>query len=119
VKILGVLVAAVVIALAAVASFATQAHVSIVITHLDDQATSKGHHYLIAGRFADGHQEVFENTDAWLHGKTTSSNLQFSLHTGEHVNCLVNGFRNGLFSSYRNILSCTQAPAPAQQAGAR
>lgn len=50
--------------------------------------------------------EVFENTDAWLNGKTGSSDLYNLLEEGQTYECEINGWRVSLLSWYRNLLSC-------------
>jgi hypothetical protein len=82
--------------------FGTQHHVTFTVQSLDDQATSKGHKYLIFT--TDG--RVFENSDAWLHGKTDSSNVwgMFLAHPHGTYDCPVYGYRNTLFSSYQDVL---------------
>ncbi|HRJ67544.1 MAG TPA: hypothetical protein PLW48_10440 [Alphaproteobacteria bacterium] len=49
-------------------------------------------------------KEVFENTDSVMRGKWRSSDLQGNLHAGCTYDFNVYGFRNGLFSMYRNIV---------------
>lgn len=86
--------------------YGTQHDVTFTIKSLDDQASgSKGHKYLIFT--TDGH--VYENTDAWFHGKTDSSNLWAGFSVGQTWTCPVYGYRNTLFSSYPDILDgCKQ-----------
>jgi hypothetical protein len=87
--------------------YGTQHTVTFTVTQLDDQSTgSSGHKYLVFGKLADGRPVVFENTDAWLHGKTDSSDIQAALNqqVGKTITCPVYGYRNHLFSSYQDIL---------------
>lgn len=53
--------------------------------------------------------QTYENTDAWFHNKSDSTNLQRKLVVGQTYKCKVNGFRFTLISSYKNILSCEPA----------
>jgi len=107
---LGAIVAAVALLIAAVAGwhyeYGTQHRVTFTIKSLDDQANgSNGHKYLIFT--TDG--RVYEDTDSWLHGKTDSSNIWAQLSVGQTWDCPVYGYRNTLFSSYPDILDgCKQ-----------
>jgi hypothetical protein len=67
----------------------------------DGGTTSK---YLI---FTD--TETFENTDTMLYGKFNSSDVYGRLKEGKQYTCEVYGWRIGLFSTYRNIVSCEAA----------
>jgi hypothetical protein len=51
--------------------------------------------------------ETYENTDAWFHGKTRSTDLNRDVVVGHTLRCEINGFRSGLLSSYKNLLKCT------------
>lgn len=81
-------------------SYGTKEDVTI---HVRDKERTGGDHgkYLI---FTDG--EVFQDTDAWLNGKTDSSDLYSKLEPGGTYHCTVNGWRFSPFSWYRNILHC-------------
>lgn len=88
--------------------YGTQRNVTFTVKQLDDQASGTSHKYLVFTRA--GH--VMENTDAWLHGKMDSSNVQAGLSVGETVTCPIYGWRFFLFSSYPDILDgCKQVPA--------
>lgn len=50
--------------------------------------------------------ETYENTDAWFHGKTHSTDLYRDIVVKHTLRCKVNGFRSGLLSSYKNLLEC-------------
>ena len=50
--------------------------------------------------------ETFENIDSLVKGKFNSSDLYGKLKVGETYTCEVYGWRNGFFSSYRNIVKC-------------
>jgi hypothetical protein len=54
-------------------------------------------------------KETFENTDTMLHGKFNSSDVYGRLKEGKTYTCEVYGIRSGLFSMYRNIVSCEAA----------
>jgi hypothetical protein len=88
--------------------YGSQTNVTFTVKTLDDQSTgSSGHKYLVFT--TDG--RVFENSDAWLHGKTDSSNVQAMFNAGSTYTCPVYGYRNTLFSSYQDILDgCTLVP---------
>lgn len=89
--------------------YGTQHEVIFTVKSLDDQASSSGHKYLVFT--TDG--RVFENTDAWLHGKTDSSNIQAWLTAGHTYRCPVYGFRIFLTSSYQDILDGCKDVTPA------
>lgn len=92
----------------AVVEFGTQTTATFTIKNLDDQSTGNSHKYLIFTTQG----EVFENTDAWFHGKTDSSNLQNWFTPGDTYRCPVYGVRNTLISSYRDVLDgCVQVDA--------
>lgn len=90
----------------AVWSFASEDSVTFTINRLeritesdaDGKTTSK---YLV---YTD--KEVFEDTDAPLHGKFNSSDLYAKLDEGKAYTCKVNGIRIAFFSTYRNLLEC-------------
>lgn len=88
--------------------YGTQHNVTFTINSIQDQANgSNGHKYLLFTTRSDGKTEVFENTDAFLHGKNDSSDVQARFLTagsGSTWTCPVYGFRFFLFSSYRDIL---------------
>lgn len=98
----------------------TEHVVTMTVSQLDDQATGSGHHYLVfAGNVGTSHQPtVFEDTDAWLHGKSNSSDLWFALQTfmrsrrfpAKTLRCDVYGYRNHLWSSYEDVLWCRTVP---------
>jgi hypothetical protein len=111
-KVLGGLVAIVVIVICAVLGwhmeYGTQRDVTFTVKQLDDQASGSSHKYLVFTRA--GH--VMENTDAWLHGKMDSSNVQALFSQGKTYTCPIYGFRFFLFSSYPDILDgCKAVPA--------
>ena len=104
-------IAAVVVAVIAVVigwhvEYGTERTVQFTVQSVDDQATSKGHQYLV---FTTAGQ-VYRDTDSILHGKTDSSNVYALLdHPGETFRCPVYGFRIFWMSSYPDILDgCKQ-----------
>lgn len=83
--------------------FGSQHNVTFTVRALDDQATSKGHKYLVFTTSG----ETYEDTDAWLHGKTDSSDVWGRLLSGGTSatwTCPVYGYRNTWSSSYPDIL---------------
>lgn len=84
-------------------SFGTKTDVIIKIMEKERIAESDGGRWLIHTE-----DETFENTDAMLHGKYGSTDLQRKLQVERKYNCQVNGFRVRLTSSYRNILKCEE-----------
>lgn len=52
--------------------------------------------------------ETFENVDSLIKGKFNSSDLYGRLEEGKTYDCKVYGWRNGLFSWYRNIIECKE-----------
>lgn len=84
--------------------YGTEKTVTFTVSALDDQANgSNGHKYLI---FTSDGQE-YENTDAWLHGKTDSSNIwakMLEAGKGATWKCKIYGYRNTVLSSYPDIL---------------
>lgn len=81
--------------------YGTQRTVTFTVKSLDDQSQgSSGHKYLVFA--TDG--QVYENTDAWLHGKTDSSRLQGWFTPGHAYQSPVYGFRIFWSSSYPDIL---------------
>jgi hypothetical protein len=84
--------------------YGTQHNVTFTVQGLDDQSSgSNGHKYLIFATNGD----VYENTDALLHGKTDSSEVWskfMQAGTGAEWNCPEYGYRNTFFSSYPDIL---------------
>jgi hypothetical protein len=113
----GCLVGAITIAVAALIlgvagwhmEYGTEHRVTFTIKSLDDQANgNSGHKYLIFT--TDG--RAYEDTDAWLHGKTDSSNLWALFSPGQTWDCPVYGYRNTVLSSYQDILDgCRQVSA--------
>ena len=107
---LGAIAAVVVLLVAAIAGwhfeYGTERTVTFTVKTLDDQSTGQnGHQYLI---FTTGGQ-VYKNTDAWLHGKTDSSDVQAMFNVGGTYHCPVYGFRIFWMSSYPDILDgCRQ-----------
>lgn len=49
-------------------------------------------------------QGTYKNVDSWWHFKTKSSDLQGKAAPGQHT-MKIYGFRNGLLSSYPNVIS--------------
>jgi hypothetical protein len=82
----------------------TERTVTITVKSLDDQSTGNGHQYLV---FTTG-DGVYKDTDSIWFGKFSSSNLFAELSPGGTYRCRTTGWRMPLFSSYRNLLSCTQ-----------
>lgn len=81
--------------------YGTQHNVTFTVKSLDDQSTGKsGHQYLVFT--TDG--RVYKDTDAWLHGKTDSSNIYAWLTPGHTYTCPVYGYRVFWMSSYPDIL---------------
>jgi hypothetical protein len=86
--------------------YGTEHTVTFTVKSLDDQATGNSHQYMIFT--TDG--QVYQDTDAWFHGKTDSSNVYDFLSVGDTYTCPVYGIRSTLFSSYEDILDgCKQA----------
>lgn len=81
---------------------ATEKTVTITVKRLDDQATSKGHQYLV---FTD--QGVYKDTDSMWFLKFNSSDLFNELTAGRTYTCRTTGARIPVVSSYRNLLSCS------------
>lgn len=116
---------AVVIGLAvwfSVYEYGTETSAVFTVRQLDDQSSGSSHKYLIFTEVPGTTKpaEVFEDTDAWFHGKWNSSNLYSNLTAGSTYRCTVYGFRNGVLSSYRDLLVCsriTVAQARGQYAG--
>lgn len=52
--------------------------------------------------------ETFENVDTIIKGKFNSSDIYGQLERGKTYDCKVHGWRNGFWSMYRNIISCTE-----------
>lgn len=85
--------------------YGTQHDVTFTISKMDDQAGSNGHKYLI---FTTANQ-VYEDSDSWLHGKTDSSQIWAEMSPGQTWTCPVYGFRSFWASSYPDILDgCKQ-----------
>lgn len=84
---------------------ATEKNVSLTVNRLDDQASSKGHTYLV---FTD--KGVFKDKDNIFYLKFNSSDLFAKLQEHHRYNCKTNGFRIPLFSSYKNLIDCKPAP---------
>lgn len=99
--------------------YGTETSAVFTVKQLDDQASgSNSHQYLIFTDVPGTHTpgEVFKDTDAIFHGKWNSSNLYNYLTAGDTYRCTVYGFRNGILSSYRDALVCSQITvAQAQQ----
>jgi hypothetical protein len=82
--------------------YGTVHHETFTVASLDDQGGSQ-HKYLVFT--TDGH--VYEDTDAWFHGKADSSDVWgrfLSAGTGATWDCPVYGYRNHFLSSYQDIL---------------
>lgn len=88
-------------------SFGTERTVQIEIEGKERIAEGKGGKWMVYAKSG----ETFENTDAWFHGKTDSTDFQRSLKVGHTYKCEVNGLRVHLFSSYRNVLRCREVSA--------
>jgi len=63
--------------------------------------------------------QVYQDSDAWLHGKTDSSNVWAKFEdagVGATWTCPEYGYRNTLFSSYKDLLDGCKlvSPAPAK-----
>lgn len=84
--------------------YGSEKTVTFTITRLDDQAQSKGHKYLIFGTDPQGKNVIYENTDAWFHGKTDSSDIWAAMQVGQTWRCPVYGYRIHISSSYQDIL---------------
>lgn len=84
--------------------YGSERTVTFTITRLDDQASgNNGHKYLIFGT-QNGQNVVYEDTDAWLHGKTDSSDIWANMQVGQTWTCPIYGYRIHLTSSYPDIL---------------
>jgi hypothetical protein len=110
----GVLAAALVVILGFIGwhfEYGTERTVTFKVTGLDDQGNYKGHKYLVTatliGGDSPGKIEVFQDTDAYLHGKMDSSDVWarfVNAGAGAVWRCPVYGYRLFISSSYRNIL---------------
>jgi hypothetical protein len=65
-----------------------------------------GHKYLI---FTN--KGTFEDTDNLFHAKFSSSDLFGAIRVGHTYTCKVTGFRIPLFSSYKDLITCTDLAA--------
>lgn len=74
---------------------------TFVVTRLTDQATDKGHQYLV---FTD--HGVYQDTDNLFQAKFDSSDLWNKLRVGVRYTCTYTGWRLPLLSSYRNLIDC-------------
>jgi hypothetical protein len=89
--------------------YGTEHDVTFTISKMDDQASGSTHKYLV---FTTGGQ-VYEDTDAWLHGKTDSSQVWAEMAPGQTWQCPVYGFRSFWSSGYPDILDgCKMMAAP-------
>lgn len=90
--------------------YGSETSVVFTVKQVTDQATGSGHQYMVftyeAGTRTPA--EVFKNTDAWFHGKSSSSNLQNYLTAGVTYRCTVYGYRDTWLSTYRDLLVCSQ-----------
>jgi hypothetical protein len=103
--------------------YGTEKNVTFTVTGLDDQGNYNHHKYLVFTTRDGGQKiEVFEDTDAWLHGKHDSSDVWarfINAGKGATWDCPVYGFRNFFSSSYRDILDgCTLVSRPGQPSNA-
>lgn len=80
---------------------ATQKTRTLTVTRLDDQATRKGHKYLVFTR-----QGVFEDTDSIFYLKFNSSDLWAKLQVGKTYRCTTIGLRIPFFSAYPDLVNC-------------
>jgi hypothetical protein len=83
-------------------SFGTEHTETIKVADKERIAEGEGGKWVIYG--AD--DQTYENTDAWYHGKSDSTNLQRKIKVGQTYKCKVNGVRFTVLSWYKNILSC-------------
>lgn len=82
---------------------------NVTVTDMQIKRSGDSDRYLIFTEDANGVREVFKNTDAWLNGKINSSDVWADVSVGDTCTFEVNGWRNRLFSWYRNVLEteCT------------
>lgn len=83
-------------------SFGTEQRIAITVDGKERIAEDNDGKWVVYAKSG----ETFENTDAWFHGKSDSTNLQRKLVVGKTYRCLVNGKRFTVLSWYRNILEC-------------
>lgn len=83
--------------------------VNVEVTDMQIKRSGDSDRYLIFTEAADGTREVFKNTDAWLNGKINSSDIWADVSKGDTCTFEVNGWRNRLFSWYRNVLEASCA----------
>ena len=85
--------------------YGSQHTVTFTIVGKDDQAQGNGHKYLFFVRQpGKAGVQTYEDTDAWLHGKTDSTNIWVAMRVGQTWRCPVYGYRNTVLSSYPDIL---------------
>ena len=96
--------------------YGTEHNATFTVKSLDDQSTgSSGHQYLV---FTTGGTE-YSDSDAWLHGKTDSSDIYNWLTVGHEYDCPVYGWRNHITSSYEDILDGCRDITPGVPASQR
>ena len=82
---------------------------SVYITGVEVKKQGKIDKYLIYAKDPNGTTYTFENTDAYLRGKTNSSDIQSYLYSIADkpilVKLTVTGWRISLLSKYKNIIS--------------
>lgn len=66
-------------------------------------AEDKSGRYLI---YTDN--ETFENTDSWAYGKFNSSDMYGNIYGDKNYSCKVAGWRVPFWSSYRNLIECSE-----------
>lgn len=95
--------------------FGTEHWATFKVSSLEDQNSGSKHKYLAFATNAGGQLVVYENTDAYLHGKANSSDVQVWLgqHLHQWLRCDVYGWRNHIMSSYQDILHCNLLHSPA------
>ena len=90
----------------------TEHNATFTVKSLDDQSNGSSHKYLIFT--ASG--QVYEDTDAYFHGKTDSSDIYGSLQAGHTYTCPVYGYRLHFPTSYPDILDgCLDITDPGHQ----
>ncbi len=97
--------------------YGTVDDVTFTVNKLETKRQSDTEKYLVSATYENGEKEVFENTDALLHGKFNSSDVQLNeLEIGSTYNATVYGWRVPFFSMYRNIVDVEKTETAVQSA---